>query len=185
MMDVSPEMMPTMDGGSGGGTQMDDLDYNARTSARQVPQRATSPARRGSSAMQAPPVLSELRDMDQEDPPPARRPAPSLAAAARASTPERAPTVRVAPPRGGPSAPRRAAPALETFVATQRLSPARGRATGLPDLEDTEQTHRASVRSFGAAFEQGHAPGGSLEELKAKGGSFTVRSKSPVRSTAA
>ena len=175
MIDISPEMMPTMDGGSGGGMQMDDLDYNARNSTRGV-----SPAR------QAPPVLSELRDLDREDPSPARRAAPSLdSAGARSNTPERAPA-RVAPPRGAASPARRAAPSLETIATAQGLSPARRRPTGLPDLEETEVNHRASVKSFGAAFEQGHAPGGSLEELKANGFTVRTRSKSPARrSTAA
>jgi hypothetical protein len=203
LLDVSPEMMPTIgmgdpDPGRGSGAGMD-LEMTMAEPARLE---AALPAPR----YQSNPSLEDLRDEPEPEPepveaatsPPRTRP-PSLAQvganvrnaqrATRSTTPDRSAGLSApkrTPPARTATPPRRAAPSLDSLggagVSANRLSPGRRRDVRMPDLEETE--HSTSVSGFRAAFEQGQAPGASMEELRQSGRKVTTRAASPRRTTA-
>jgi hypothetical protein len=194
MLDVAPEMMPTVGGD----------DFAPRTAPRdtdafEMDSIATAPPRKPPALAAFAPEVEPEPELEPEPSAgatsPARTRPPSLAQVGRnvrnaqrltrAATPERsddAASVRALPKRTT-TPPRRPAPSLETIAASttgpSRLSPARRRDTRLPDMEETEV--KADMAGLRRAFEQGQAPGASLHELRQTGASFKIRGASPQR----
>ena len=184
MLDVAPEMMPTMGGGDS-----DNFELDMVTTA---PPRKAPPPSLAALAPTAPAATSPARSR----PPSLREVGQNVRSAqrvTRALTPERGGDVAQAlpaPPQRTTAPPRRAAPSLESIAAStgapsrQGLSPARRRDTRMPDLEETSTEHKANIRGLAAAFDQGQAPGASLHELKQAGADkLTIRTTSPQRTS--
>lgn len=189
MLDVAPEMMPTVGGDDPASRDTDAFEMDSFSTA----------------STRKPPALADLAPQPQLDPEPsaeatspARTRPPSLAQVGRnvrnaqrltrSATPERSDNNDAAPARELPkrttTPPRRPAPSLESIATSttgpSRLSPARRRDTRPPDLEQTEL--KADISGMRRAFEQGQAPGASLHELRQTGASsFTIRTASPQR----